>query len=133
MAVDFPAVFPFELLALAMQLDVNFRGLALFKAPRMLRLGRLAKRMEDLAQASAFRLVRLLGVILLMAHWASCLWFVVSESADAVSDDAWSVRAGVSGEDRFTQYIAALYSCLLVLIRNMDIHPRHTRERVLAM
>ena len=50
------------------------KGLKLF---RMVRMGKLFKQMDDLMYASAFRLLRLLGFIFLMVHWAACLWKLV--------------------------------------------------------
>ena len=52
--IDLVAVFPFEILIIASGKNLNISVFNLFKAPRLLRLGKLAKKLDQLAGANAF-------------------------------------------------------------------------------
>jgi potassium voltage-gated channel Eag-related subfamily H protein 6 len=54
---------------------------------RLLRIGKLFKRMDDILQASAFRLIRLILVVLMIIHWTACAWMVISYSH--VEESEW--------------------------------------------
>ncbi|KAK3234222.1 hypothetical protein CYMTET_55513, partial [Cymbomonas tetramitiformis] len=75
--VDFAATFPFELIAIFFYPDSSLQLslFNLFKIPRLLRLGRLMKKMDSLAGADAFRIVKLLASFALVSHWIACAWF----------------------------------------------------------
>jgi hypothetical protein len=45
---------------------------------RLVRIGKLFKRIDDMLQASAFRLIRLILVVLMIIHWTACAWMVIS-------------------------------------------------------
>ena len=50
--------------------------LALVKCTRLLRLGRLMKKLDQLQSANAFRAVKMVLVFILVAHWGACGWYV---------------------------------------------------------
>jgi hypothetical protein len=50
------------------------KGLKLF---RMIRVGKMLKYFDDLAYASAFRIMRLLLFVVIMLHWSACAWAMV--------------------------------------------------------
>ena len=81
--IDLVAAFPFELcaryiLGLKMQMEV----LNLFKVPRLLRLVRLMKKLDQLASANAFRIVKLLCGFALFTHWIACVWYFIGRFQD---------------------------------------------------
>ena len=75
--LDFIAAFPFELFAMIGFAD-DQQGIGvtgLLKLPRLLRLSRLLKRLDQLASANVFRIVALMVSFMLIAHWIACLWW----------------------------------------------------------
>ncbi|QDZ22489.1 potassium voltage-gated channel protein [Chloropicon primus] len=86
--IDLVAVFPFEVLILASGKNLNVSVFNLFKAPRLLRLGKLAKKLDQMAGANAFRIFKLLLVFTLFAHWVACVWFFVGRFQD--EGNLWS-------------------------------------------
>ena len=86
--IDLVAVFPFEILIVASGKNLNISVFNLFKAPRLLRLGKLAKKLDQLAGANAFRIFKLLLVFTLFAHWVACVWFFVGRFQD--EGNLWS-------------------------------------------
>ena len=86
--IDLVAVFPFEVLIVLAGKNLNVSVFNLFKAPRLLRLGKLAKKLDQLAGANAFRIFKLLLVFTLFAHWVACVWFFVGRFQD--EGNLWS-------------------------------------------
>lgn len=73
--IDIFAVTPFEIFTGGGSESAGATGL--LKLPRLLRLGRLLKRLDALASAHAFRIVHLILGFMLGAHWIACLWWAV--------------------------------------------------------
>ena len=72
--IDFVAAFPFEAIAIMSNLNLNVSILNLFKIPRLLRLGRLTKKLDQLAGANCeapvrFRPLHPLDCLRLVLHW----------------------------------------------------------------
>lgn len=61
----------------------------LLKLPRLLRLGRLTRKLELLAAANAFRIVVLLMGFLLLAHIMACSWWFLGVQVYSVSACGW--------------------------------------------
>ncbi len=80
--IDFVAIFPFEILILMANYNLETSVFNLFKVPRLLRLGKLAKKLDQLAGANALRIFKLLLVFSLFAHWVACVWFFVGRFQD---------------------------------------------------
>jgi hypothetical protein len=74
--IDLTSVFPFEALARAVVgAGSNVLVLKLFKLPRLLRIGRLTKKLSALAAADGFRIAKLTLAFLLLGHWVGCMWY----------------------------------------------------------
>lgn len=76
---DLCSVFPFS--AAAASLYPAAPGYLTFKLlllPRLLRLGRLARRLSALASAGALRVARLLLAFLYLGHWVGCMFFFLA-------------------------------------------------------
>ena len=50
---------------------------SIFKCLRLLRMGKLARKLEQLGSAIVLRIVKKLGGFLLAVHWAACIWFYI--------------------------------------------------------
>ena len=88
--LDFVSTFPFEALA-----GENTAAVGLLKLPRLLRLGRLFKRLDRSKNANLVRIVKLLFTLFFVAHWIACAWWAIGSSRsnyDADFGDAWLDR-----------------------------------------
>lgn len=125
--VDLLAVVPFDLVV-----DSDEATLVkLFKVLRLLRLGKLMKRSNELVtsgRAVATRFLRMLGSVLIIMHWFACLLRYVSPSLD---DDPFyrNLRddRGVGG-----LYVFDLYSSLTLLLGESLSHPKITEPQAIA-
>ena len=78
--VDIIAVVPFNTLVTWFGGNTDLGFVRMMKLARLLRLGRLLKKMDQLSSASALRVVKLLFGFLLLSHCLGCVWYMVSES-----------------------------------------------------
>eukprot|EP00854_Cymbomonas_tetramitiformis_P009957 gene9957-11789_t len=137
--LDFVASFPFE--TVAWILKINFEHgtvLSMLKMPRLLRLGRLLKKLEQLAAANAFRIVKLMCGFLLIAHWLGCVWWIIgtaSFNAEAEWGSPWVDRAPepLTADSPITQkYLSSVYWALTMLMKTPWIHPDTVPELIAA-
>ena len=68
------------------------------KMIRLLRVGKLLKRMDDILRASAYRFARLFGFIFIVIHWVACMYHFMGEryanldwDEVRVDNDSWLV------------------------------------------
>ena len=73
--VDFLGFFPFEIILIILNINLRPGVFNLFKIPRLLRLGRLMKKLDQISGANALRIIKLLFGFALFAHWIACIWF----------------------------------------------------------
>ena len=109
--IDVVATFPFELLALMFGIDAgsNVTLFSLFKTPRLLRMGRILKFLENMKGANVWRIVRLFALFFLMAHWVGCLWFLIAPDE--------SKEEAILDSTSFTdKYVYAVFNGLLLLV-----------------
>ena len=136
--IDVLASFPFELFASigSSGIDRNSDIFSLFKFPRLLRLGRILKFIERLGvYANIWRILRLLGIIILVLHWVTCLWhLIVCGSSDlneldhamlAMCEKSWDSPAD-------NAYLQASYWAVLLLLGN-DVHPFNNGTTALSV
>ena len=75
--VDFAATFPFDAVVSLVWPHSDLLVLRMFKLPRLLRMGRLTRRIDSRAAAVLARMAYLLVGIFLISHWVGCLWFLL--------------------------------------------------------
>ena len=59
--------------------DGATRAARLLKLPRLLRLGRLMKNLDQLRSGNIVRITRLLIYFNLVSHWLACIWWLLGE------------------------------------------------------
>jgi len=133
-AIDLLATIPFD------SLFENAEGISLtwlnaLKMIRLLRLGRLLKKLDDVTAAGLFRLFRIVLGILLLLHWLACaLRILVSAENNTRTPTIWGDSHIIEGagavDTDFDLYSAFLYSTIQMLFRSTDEHPHTTAERV---
>ena len=68
------------------------------KVVRLLRLGRVARKLDNYLEYGAATLLLLLCAYVLVAHWMACIWFYIGENElrmrveDMTVPDGWLIR-----------------------------------------
>ena len=84
------------------------RYLALAKTFRLLRIGRLAKYMSDLGMVSFIRIIRILFIYLLFAHWGGCVFYLLMKNRSNNKHDTW-IEATVADSYKSDDYPLAKF------------------------
>ncbi|GMH39832.1 hypothetical protein BSKO_07736 [Bryopsis sp. KO-2023] len=124
--IDVVASIPFEFVAVVV--GMNGSGhltlLAFLKTPRLLRLGRLMRFFDRMKNANVFRIVRLILLMCLIAHWIACTWRMLYIFSPAhihwrLFDDDESIA---------TQYMETYYRSFLLMVGD-NVEPNNNVER----
>lgn len=146
LAIDLAATVPFDDIIALFSPNVNLLILKIFKLPRLLRLGRLMKKLDQLASADYFRIFRLLFLNAMAAHWVACVyWFVGrwqmeqqgSWQANPWFGGPWIAEMGkedpttgqplgIEMSDLQTQYTVAMYWSMSVMTSMTPPFPPYT-------
>lgn len=158
--IDLLSILPFELFALASSTSADAAFVEILKLPRMLRLARFRKRMDQKSGANLFRMLWLCVLFIFLAHLVACTWWGIGRAGlpgvdfgvDAHSRswilrleerDATQLLAPTSGGRLLWhtgaaqamiphQYLASLYWALTALLKTPSIGPDTPLEKVLA-
>jgi len=126
LTIDLLAIIPFDQFA-----SSEGAVLGMFKVLRLLRLGKLLKRSQNLVtstRAVLYRFTRMLLSVLMLTHWFACLLRYVSPN---LSDDPFYLEIR---ESRGTGglYVIDLYASLCLLLGESLMHENVTDEQALV-
>ncbi|KAG2491337.1 hypothetical protein HYH03_010341 [Edaphochlamys debaryana] len=127
--VDLVASIPFDIIVLWFVQGISSEGLialGLLRTPRLLRLGRLLRYFDRMKGANIVRMGKLLFFMALVAHWVSCLWFMLYRILHG--NYVWSYDA-LTNAKTMTYYVEAYLQSFLLMIGN-DINPQNNIERL---
>ncbi|GFR48528.1 hypothetical protein Agub_g10423 [Astrephomene gubernaculifera] len=127
--VDLSASIPFDVIVLWFVSNMSSEGLialGLLRTPRLLRLGRLLRYFDRMKGANIVRMGKLLFFMALVAHWVSCLWFMLYRMTHGSLN--WSYDL-LSNAQTMTYYLEAYLQSFLLMIGN-DISPQNNIERL---
>ncbi|PNW70128.1 hypothetical protein CHLRE_17g706900v5 [Chlamydomonas reinhardtii] len=127
--VDLVASIPFDVIVLWFVKDMSSEGLialGLLRTPRLLRLGRLLRYFDRMKGANIVRMGKLLFFMALVAHWVSCLWFMLYRITHG--NLQWSYDL-LTNAKIMTYYVEAYLQSFLLMIGN-DINPQNNIERL---
>ena len=128
--IDFIACVPWEVLAGAFQDQGNSDGVhqdsealkytllvRALKLPRLLRLGKVFKYLNRFKYAQAWKIIRLLMIMIISAHWIGCLFFFTCELQEQTGGSPWcsaqdDIRDGTGSE----RLLIAFHTAFLMLI-----------------
>lgn len=141
---------------------VSFQGISsLFsslKVVRLLRLGRVARKLDHYIEYGAAVLVLLVCVFGLAAHWLACIWYsigdyeVIDEDTNTIRTESWLYQLGESigtpyrfntsgfgkwegGPSKDSVYISSLYFTMtsLTSVGFGNIAPTTDGEKIFAV
>jgi len=125
--IDLLATIPFDQIISAFLADSGQHtvALALLKTIRLFRLGRLLKKLEQLAAANALRIVKLMFTYVMCVHWFACGWFWIAEeyraSTQEDEDGRWTHVYKVADADLSTQYGVSFHYALTCILPGASI------------
>ncbi|XP_058496731.1 potassium voltage-gated channel subfamily H member 1b [Solea solea] len=157
--IDLLSCLPYDVINAFENVDEGISSLfSSLKVVRLLRLGRVARKLDHYIEYGAAVLVLLVCVFGLAAHWLACIWFsigdyeVIDEDANAVRMDSWlyllgetvgtPYRFNASGSGRWeggpskdSVYITSLYFTMtsLTSIGFGNIAPNTDGEKIFAV
>ncbi|XP_066932350.1 potassium voltage-gated channel subfamily H member 6-like isoform X2 [Clytia hemisphaerica] len=123
--VDLLAAIPFELLIMIGNTDQTTTLIGLLKTARLLRLVRVARKLDRYSEYGTALLMLLMFGFALVAHWLACVWYAIGNfERHQVQEMGWLYKLGIntnqpynrtdsnSGPDIQTKYLTALYFTL---------------------
>ncbi|GIL81620.1 hypothetical protein Vretifemale_10634, partial [Volvox reticuliferus] len=127
--IDFLATVPFDYIGKAAGLggsDSQLMILAVLKTPRLLRLVKLMRLLDRIRNANLFKVLQLILLMMMIAHWLACIWYVIARYAHGHND--WGFDT-LNDENRLTWYLSAFYYSFLLLIGD-NIQAQNNYERL---
>merc|ERR1711871_75447 len=127
--IDFAATFPFELVCYLLGIDVSLSVLGLLKMPRLLRLGRLLKKLQKSKNALFVALFTLIFFFVLAAHIVACIYYLIGKLQEGGPNDEqmWINHYKVS-ESVMTAYFTTMFWSLTSFLKTPSLAPRTTFE-----
>lgn len=120
--VDILAIVPWEFFGFRYQQALKF-----LKLPRLLRLSRIAKFLEHFPHANIFRIVRLLGFVVVVLHWVASVYGIIIQ----IPSSNWIMdKVGKSIDDAgvYEKYFSCAYGAIIMLFAG-DFTPTNEIER----
>ncbi len=137
--VDFVACVPWEAFAFGDDTDAADGAkytllVRALKLPRLLRLGKVFKYLNRFKYAQAWKIIRLLMIMFIAAHWAGCLFFFMCELQDNTMDTPWCnqneyIQGATEGS---TKFLVAFHTAFLMLVGE-DIGPTTDAEYIYTL
>ncbi|XP_055530023.1 potassium voltage-gated channel subfamily H member 6 isoform X4 [Wyeomyia smithii] len=121
--IDLVAAIPFDLLLVGSDTDETTTLIGLLKTARLLRLVRVARKIDRYSEYGAAVLVLLMATFALIAHWLACIWYAIGNAerptmknkigwldalADATQEYYYANNTG-GGPSIKSRYVTALY------------------------
>ncbi|XP_038151594.1 potassium voltage-gated channel subfamily H member 1a isoform X2 [Cyprinodon tularosa] len=156
--IDLLSCLPYDVINAFENVDEGISSLfSSLKVVRLLRLGRVARKLDHYIEYGAAVLVLLVCVFGLAAHWLACIWYsigdyeVVDEETNIVRTDSWlyilgnsmgrpyrfNVSSGIweGGPNKDSLYITSLYFTMtsLTSIGFGNIAPTTDGEKIFAV
>ncbi|XP_062710244.1 potassium voltage-gated channel subfamily H member 2 isoform X4 [Aedes albopictus] len=121
--IDLVAAIPFDLLLVGSDTDETTTLIGLLKTARLLRLVRVARKIDRYSEYGAAVLVLLMATFALIAHWLACIWYAIGNAerpfmknkvgwldalAEATQEYYYANNTG-GGPSIKSRYVTALY------------------------
>ncbi|CAK1599797.1 unnamed protein product [Parnassius mnemosyne] len=118
--IDLVAAIPFDLLLFGTNTDETTTLIGLLKTARLLRLVRVARKIDRYSEYGTAVLLLLMATFVLFAHWLACIWYAIGNWErpqlqapigwlDALANDVQASYDNSTGPSMRSRYITALY------------------------
>ncbi|KAL0123181.1 hypothetical protein PUN28_007654 [Cardiocondyla obscurior] len=120
--IDLVAAIPFDLLLVGSDTDETTTLIGLLKTARLLRLVRVARKIDRYSEYGAAVLLLLMATFALIAHWMACIWYAIGNAErpglkskvgwlDILANDThqYYYHNNTGGPSIKSRYITALY------------------------
>ncbi|XP_071595658.1 voltage-gated delayed rectifier potassium channel KCNH1 [Heliangelus exortis] len=157
--IDLLSCLPYDVINAFENVDEGISSLfSSLKVVRLLRLGRVARKLDHYIEYGAAVLVLLVCVFGLAAHWLACIWYsigdyeVIDEDTNTIRPESWLYQLGVSigtpyrfnasgfgkwegGPSKDSVYISSLYFTMtsLTSVGFGNIAPTTDGEKIFAV
>ncbi|XP_053331429.1 potassium voltage-gated channel subfamily H member 5 [Spea bombifrons] len=157
--IDLLSCLPYDIINAFENVDEGISSLfSSLKVVRLLRLGRVARKLDHYLEYGAAVLVLLVCVFGLVAHWLACIWYsigdyeVIDEATNTIKTDSWLYQLGLSigtpyqynasgsgqwegGPSKDSLYISSLYFTMtsLTTIGFGNIAPTTDGEKIFSV
>lgn len=157
--IDLLSCLPYDIINAFENVDEGISSLfSSLKVVRLLRLGRVARKLDHYLEYGAAVLVLLVCVFGLVAHWLACIWYsigdyeVIDEATNTIKTDSWLYQLGLSigtpyrynasgsghwegGPNKDSLYISSLYFTMtsLTTIGFGNIAPTTDGEKIFSV
>ncbi|KAL7670634.1 hypothetical protein ACOME3_005566 [Neoechinorhynchus agilis] len=154
--IDLIAAIPFDLVFMIVRRGVNGETttlMGLLKTARLLRLVRVARRLDRYSEYGTAMLILLMASFALIAHWLACIWYAIGnaersygrrmtwldELARATQqpylDDPGRYNGSLGGPELKAKYVTALYFTLssLTSVGFGNVSPNTNLEKIFTI
>ncbi|XP_041470932.1 potassium voltage-gated channel unc-103-like [Lytechinus variegatus] len=145
--IDVLAAIPFDLLLFSVAADEKTTSaMSLLKTARLLRLLRVARRLDQYSQFAPAVVCLLMCAFTLVSHWMACIWYAIGEQQrpeiqygwlDMLAQDLFTpyTNASTGGPSLKDKYVSSLYFTLTTLttVGFGNIAPSTDAEKLFAI
>ncbi|XP_015214404.1 potassium voltage-gated channel subfamily H member 7 isoform X3 [Lepisosteus oculatus] len=147
--IDMVAAIPFDLLIFGSGSDETTTLIGLLKTARLLRLVRVARKLDRYSEYGAAVLMLLMCIFALIAHWLACIWYAIGnvERPYLVHKIGWLDSLGIqigkrynysdasSGPSIKDKYVTALYFTFssLTSVGFGNVSPNTNSEKIFSI
>ncbi|KAI1898282.1 hypothetical protein AGOR_G00070720 [Albula goreensis] len=147
--IDMVAAIPFDLLIFGSGSDETTTLIGLLKTARLLRLVRVARKLDRYSEYGAAVLMLLMCIFALIAHWLACIWYAIGnvEKPYLKHKIGWLDNLGVSIGKRYNysdpssgpsikdKYVTALYFTFssLTSVGFGNVSPNTNSEKIFSI
>ncbi|KAK7938503.1 hypothetical protein WMY93_001829 [Mugilogobius chulae] len=147
--IDMVAAIPFDLLIFGSGSDETTTLIGLLKTARLLRLVRVARKLDRYSEYGAAVLMLLMCIFALIAHWLACIWYAIGNVEKEYLEHkiGWLDNLGVSIGKRYNysdpasgpsikdKYVTALYFTFssLTSVGFGNVSPNTNSEKIFSI
>ncbi|KAF8794726.1 Potassium voltage-gated channel subfamily H like protein [Argiope bruennichi] len=145
--IDVVAAIPFDLLLVGKNSDETTTLIGLLKTARLLRLVRVARKIDRYSEYGAAVLLLLVATFALIAHWLACIWYAIANAERSMQEpkigwlDALAnmthqyYNNSAGGPSIKSKYVTALYFTFssLTSVGFGNVSPNTNMEKIFAI
>ncbi|KAM7301915.1 potassium voltage-gated channel subfamily H member 6-like isoform X3 [Ixodes scapularis] len=146
--IDVVAAIPFDLLLFGSETDETTTLIGLLKTARLLRLVRVARKIDRYSEYGAAVLLLLMATFALIAHWLACIWYAIANAERpyrqpkigwldhlANATHQFYVNGSLGGPSIKSKYVTALYFTFssLTSVGFGNVSPNTNMEKIFSI